>query len=110
VVLKRVTENGMVTFQLQFTWDECRKQGGTAQPKGQHTVTDAPQATTHRTTNQYRATRAAFTAEEDNLAIKLKEDGLPWKDIHKQFTEFFPGWRTVVALQVQYCTKLKGRQ
>ena len=44
-----------------------------------------------------------FTAEEDKKLIDLKENqGLSWKDI----IDYFPK-RTIGALQVRYCTKLK---
>jgi hypothetical protein len=37
-------------------------------------------------------------------------DKLRWQEIHKKFTEAFPGRkRSVATLQVRYCTKLKQR-
>lgn len=58
-------------------------------------------------TRQKRAPE--FTKAEDNLLRELKQGkGLVWKSIHRQFTEVFPG-RSVGALQMRYCTKLKSR-
>lgn len=49
--------------------------------------------------------KAKFTAEDDDLLVDLKEKRkLTWK----QIAEHFNG-RTAGALQVRYCTKLKGR-
>lgn len=49
--------------------------------------------------------RPKFSSSDDSLLIKLKEvDKLTWREIAKHF----PG-RTPGALQVRYCTKLKGK-
>lgn len=49
--------------------------------------------------------KAKFTADDDDLLLELKENKkLSWK----QIAEHFEG-RTAGALQVRYCTKLKGR-
>jgi hypothetical protein len=54
------------------------------------------------------STRACFTPAEDRLLVELKNQRLPWQDIHKQFTGAFPHRaRGVGSLQVRYCTKLK---
>jgi hypothetical protein len=100
--------DGMATFQLQFTWDPCGKQG-----HGREDCPDVTQRVVARPKEHavkgVGTKRAAFTADEDNLIIQLKEiKGLPWKKLHQQFTNTFPG-RSAVALQVRYCTKLKKR-
>jgi hypothetical protein len=60
-------------------------------------------------TEQDSATRARFTAEEDELLVELKAvRRMPWREIHRLFSETFPG-RSVGTLQVRYCTKLKGK-
>jgi hypothetical protein len=86
VVLKRVTANGMVTFQLQFAWDFCanhrRKDPTTRRLQYQSPAERRP------TTKQGASTRARFTPEEDGLLVELKN--LPWQDIHKKFTDAFP--------------------
>lgn len=49
--------------------------------------------------------KAKFTADDDDLLVELKEKKkLTWK----QIADHFDG-RTAGALQVRYCTKLKGR-
>ncbi|KAH9231819.1 hypothetical protein K456DRAFT_399088 [Colletotrichum gloeosporioides 23] len=54
-----------------------------------------------------RGHRRAFTKDEDRLLCKLKRGGkLCWKEIHRQFSNKFPG-RTIGTLQVRYSTKLK---
>ncbi|RYP04081.1 hypothetical protein DL764_004675 [Monosporascus ibericus] len=91
--LKRVTENLVTTFQLQFSWDSCTKNG-------------------HETRNRRdppKSRGVAFTEEEDDLLIKLKRQELSWQETYEQFTENFPG-RSKGTLQVRYCTKLKGRR
>jgi hypothetical protein len=95
--LKRVVEGGVATFQLQFSWDLCTERGNyvEAPPKG-------------RTPLSAKG-RGPFTADEDAMLIKLKEQGISWKEIHGQFAAIYPG-RTSGALQVRYCTKLKDRQ
>lgn len=51
--------------------------------------------------------RGPFTDEEDRLLIEVKEGRrISWKEIHTEFTALHPG-RSVGALQVRYCTKLK---
>ncbi|KAI1319733.1 hypothetical protein F5Y16DRAFT_405865 [Xylariaceae sp. FL0255] len=62
----------------------------------------------HTSKKRGRAGKGTFASDEDQYFIELKELGLPWKDIYKRFTESFPG-RSRGALQVRYCTKLKGR-
>ena len=107
VVLKRVTANGLAAFQLQFAWDSCanhrRKDPTTRRLQNQSPVKRRP------STKRGVSTRARFTPEEDNLLVELKNQGLPWQDIHKKFTDVFPQReRRVGSLQVRYCTKLKG--
>ncbi|KAK3935037.1 hypothetical protein QBC46DRAFT_59056 [Diplogelasinospora grovesii] len=103
VSLKRVTENGMTTFQLQFSWDSCEH--ATGSPRFKSPVKR------RNSTKRSRTTKAAFTPDEDDLLIKLKEeDKLRWQEIHKQFPEAFPHReRSVGTLQVRYCTKLKQK-
>jgi hypothetical protein len=107
VVLKRVTANGLATFQLQFVWDSCanhrRKDPTTGRLQYQSPVKRRP------TTKRGASIRARFTPEEDGLLVELKKQGLPWQDIHKKFADAFPQReRRVGSLQVRYCTKLKG--
>jgi hypothetical protein len=88
VVLKRVTANGLATFQRQFVWDSCvnhrRKDPTTGRLQYQSPAKRRP------TTKRGASTRARFTPEEDDLLVELKNQGLPGQDIHKQFTDAFP--------------------
>ncbi|KAK3942582.1 hypothetical protein QBC46DRAFT_68952 [Diplogelasinospora grovesii] len=109
VSLKRVTVNGVTTFQLQFTWDSCSKHGHGREDLAIENQGLVSPSRRHASAKRGRATRATFATSADELLIELKEKlGLPCKEIHKRFTESFPG-RSVGALQVRYCTKLKGR-
>jgi len=104
--LKRVTlGNGRTTFQLQFDWDDrqarCPRSNKSRAPmlrKGNRRRLDA-------------GPRLAFTPEEDELLLKLKngKNGLTWPAIHRLFSDHFPGRRSQVSLQVHYSTKLKRR-
>jgi hypothetical protein len=105
--LKSVTVNGVTTFQLQWSVGPCtnhrRKDPTIGRPQSQSPVKRRP------TTKRGASTRARFTPEEDGLLVELKNQGLPWQDIHKQFTNAFPHReRRVGSLQVRYCKKLKG--
>ncbi|KAJ9138013.1 hypothetical protein NKR19_g7999 [Coniochaeta hoffmannii] len=87
-VLKRVEANGLATFQIQFSWDSCgnhrHKDPTTGRLQYQSPVKRRP------STKRGVSTRARFTTEEDDLLVKLKNQGLPWQDIHKKFTNAFP--------------------
>ncbi|KAM5365752.1 hypothetical protein ACJZ2D_010821 [Fusarium nematophilum] len=101
VCLKRVTEQGTTTFQLQFTWD----------PHGhkKRASEDRAEAKRHGRIGRCRNTNRRFTADEDERLIELKENhGLSWGVIHRRFVEDFP-WRSRTALQVHYSTKLGNR-
>jgi hypothetical protein len=59
---------------------------------------------------QRKRGRLGYTEQEDNKLMCLKKEGLPWKGIHRAFSLAFPrGERSIEALQVRYCTKLKNR-
>jgi len=59
---------------------------------------------------QRKRGRLEYTEQEDNKLMCLKKEGLPWKGIHRAFSLAFPrGERSIEALQVRYCTKLKNR-
>ncbi|KFZ01137.1 hypothetical protein V500_00874 [Pseudogymnoascus sp. VKM F-4518 (FW-2643)] len=59
---------------------------------------------------QRKRGRLEYTEQEDNKLMCLKNKGLPWKEIHRDFSLAFPrGKRSIEALQVRYCTKLKNR-
>ena len=113
VTLKRIVVNGQATFQLQFGWDphiDDHPAAGRIRGSG-------PQFSTTKTKRSHRAPRSpttclAFTPEEDDLLTNLKEgqDGFNWPEIHRRFSNAFPGRRSKGSLQVHYSTKLKGRK
>ncbi len=83
-VLKRVTENGLVTFQLQFTWDPHleHKRGG--RPRREPSVKRRPSVPQNSTPRRH------FVPEEDRYLIELKGQGLSWKEIRRQYNSAFP--------------------
>ncbi|KAH7031536.1 uncharacterized protein B0I36DRAFT_363215 [Microdochium trichocladiopsis] len=106
VVRKRVTTYGLATFQLQVVWDSCvnhrRKNPTTERLQYQSPVKKRP------TTKRGVSTRARFTPEEDDLPVKLKNQGLAVAGYSRLFTGAFPQReRCVGSLQGRYCTKLK---
>lgn len=108
-VLKRVTVGGVRTFQLVFSWDSCANHGRQDHAAGN--PQDRIPVKRRLTTKRVAATRLAFTPEEDDLLIKLKGQGLLWKNIYEQLKEAFPQReRSLGTLQSHYCTKLKVRQ
>ncbi|KAG5803242.1 hypothetical protein H9Q74_013062 [Fusarium xylarioides] len=108
-VLKRITENGSATFQLQFDWSPCLEHGH-ASNAGQSCVALPSLRTISKTKRRASATRAHYTTQEDDLLLELKEGkGLTWPQIHQQFIQAFPG-RSAQSLQVHYSTKLKNRE
>lgn len=106
-VLKRITIDGSVTFQLQFTWDPCSSEQDSAS-RVSHMVGHPG----HRAPNAIQrakggTARSKFTLEEDKLILTLKDQALSWEDIHIQHKEQFQE-RAVGCLQVRYSTKLKN--
>jgi len=57
---------------------------------------------------QRKRGRFEYTEQEDNLLMRLKKKGLPWKEIHLAFIRAFPE-RSIGSLQVRYCNELKNR-
>ncbi|KAH7322555.1 hypothetical protein B0I35DRAFT_425982 [Stachybotrys elegans] len=101
-ILKRITINGSVTFQLQFTWEPCENKEAAA-----NRASTKASSLMNKAVGK-RGLVGNFTPEEDSLLVMLKNQGLAWKDIHAQHMKEYPE-RTVGALQVRYCTKLKSR-
>ncbi|KAI5455869.1 hypothetical protein BGZ63DRAFT_99816 [Mariannaea sp. PMI_226] len=91
-VLKRVTQNGKATFQIQFDWAPCTGGGHMGKAK------------------RASGPKGKYTPQEDALLIKLKKsrEKLTWPEIHQRFNEAFPERdRSQQSLQVHWCTKLK---
>ncbi|KAH7111544.1 hypothetical protein EDB81DRAFT_671260 [Dactylonectria macrodidyma] len=107
--LKRITENGKTTFQLQFDWTPCTKHGHAS--SAVRNRVDLPSTRTRSGAKRASAPRAKYSSQEDDLLIELKEgrEMLAWPEIHQRFCEAHPG-RSVESLQVHYSTKLKSRE
>ncbi|KAI5459497.1 hypothetical protein BGZ63DRAFT_466126 [Mariannaea sp. PMI_226] len=91
-VLKRVTQNGKATFQIQFDWTPCTERGQMGKAK------------------RGSARKAKYTPQEDALLIKLKKsrEKLTWPEIHQQFNEAFPeGDRSKESLQNKLDKRLR---
>ncbi|RYP31679.1 hypothetical protein DL767_005592 [Monosporascus sp. MG133] len=115
-VLKRVIMDGLVTFQLQFTWDLCTESGTGHQAVESEPSISSPKrhvSARHGSTTSTKdkdttanpkptSKRARYTLEDDTKIRQLKEKGLSWRAIAKQF----PG-RSLGAIEVMYHTKLK---
>lgn len=113
-ILKRVTMDGApATFVVQFTWDPCANHGmGGHGTENRGTVSaakrrrQARQRSNGSTKDEDKPTstskRARYTPADDAKICQLKEQGLSWIAIAKQF----PG-RSVGAIEVRYHTKLK---
>lgn len=104
--LKRLTMDGRVTFQLEFSWELC---AGGHSPGSQNSSRSKPHIEEKISRTQRSSAAHAFAREEDDLIVKLKDAGLPWPEIHKQFSNEFPQRRSQGSLQVRYSTKLKTR-
>ncbi len=50
---------------------------------------------------QRKRGRLQYTAQEDNLLMRLKKKGLPWKEIHRAFIRAFSD-RSIGSLQVRF--------
>ncbi|KAG4278679.1 hypothetical protein FPRO04_13849 [Fusarium proliferatum] len=100
VLLKRITEGGKTTFQLQFEWDHdsCQRNAGKSishlknrrrLPKTLHSPA--------------KSSGGRWTSEEDETVRRMKQDGKPWVDIQRALPH-----RSVGTIQVRYSTKLRG--
>jgi hypothetical protein len=88
--LKRVFIGGQALFQIQFSWNSRMNDHSVADVGSRAGVRASTPRSSRRASR--RAIGHAFTPEEDNLLIGLKEsqDRLPWSEIHKRFSSIFP--------------------
>ena len=103
------------TFMLQFTWGPCAEHGaGHCETENRGAVSSAKRrrparekskgsTTKHKDKPTSTSRRAKYTPADDAKIRQLKEQGLPWIAIAKQF----PG-RSAGAIEVRYHTKLKN--
>ena len=110
VILKRITIGGQTTFQLQFGWNPCAREHDTQRTSQQQTRALYERHVV-RSEGKIRRKprRTAFTPDEDNYLVRLKEQSLSWSEIHRKFNMEFDHQRTQGALQVRYSTRLKIR-
>lgn len=104
-LLKRVIIDGVAVLQLQFEWPLCATHAESSGMRRKFSATRS--GIERRQTSGVPSRRSRFTPQEDTLLRRLKETSNSWREIHRQFSAQFPG-RTTGALQVHYCTKLKG--
>lgn len=104
-LLKRVIIDGVAVVQLQFEWPLCATHAESSGMRRKFSATRS--RIERRQTSGVPSRRSRFTPQEDTLLRRLKETSNSWREIHRQFSAQFPG-RTTGALQVHYCTKLKG--
>ncbi|KAI3579689.1 hypothetical protein IWW34DRAFT_739918 [Fusarium oxysporum f. sp. albedinis] len=100
VSLKRITESGKTTFQLQFEWAP-----DPSQPHIDRSVAHAkegrgpPKASLSAT----RSSGGKWTLEEENKVCTMRQDGCSWAEIQRALPH-----RSQGTIQVRYSTKLKG--
>ncbi|KAK4206404.1 hypothetical protein QBC37DRAFT_300861 [Rhypophila decipiens] len=94
-VFKRVTLDGIATFQLQFSWDPCLDQD-------RHRVRSSIAVARSQGSPKPTLRRARYTPQDDAKICQLKEQGLSWLAIAKQL----PG-RSAPAIEARYYAKLK---
>ncbi|KAF5697999.1 hypothetical protein FMUND_15228 [Fusarium mundagurra] len=100
VLLKRITEGGKTTFQLQFEWDHdsCRPNAGRSisHLKNRRRLPE----TLH---SSAKSSGGRWTSDEDKTVLRMKQDGKSWADIQRALPH-----RSVGTIQVRYSTKLRG--
>ncbi|KAF5249037.1 hypothetical protein FANTH_5630 [Fusarium anthophilum] len=100
VLLKRITEDGKITFQLQFEWDHdsCRPNAGRSRshPKNRRRLPE----TLH---SSAKSSGGRWTSDEDKTVLRMKQEGKSWADIQRALPH-----RSVGTIQVRYSTKLRG--
>ncbi|KAI3545675.1 hypothetical protein CABS02_09213 [Colletotrichum abscissum] len=102
-VLKRTTDGFVTTFQLQ--WEQPSTEGqqthcypSVGRPSGSSMQRRKP-------ARRSAKSRRPFSEQENRLLIQLKGQGLSWREIHNDFSSYFPG-RSLATLQVHFSQKL----
>ncbi|CVK88180.1 uncharacterized protein FMAN_16008 [Fusarium mangiferae] len=100
VLLKRITEGGKTTFQLQFEWDHdsCQRNAGKSisHIRNRRRLPE----TLH---SPAKSSGGRWTPDEDNTVLRMKQEGKSWVDIQRALPH-----RSVGTIQVRYSTKLRG--
>ncbi|RBA11814.1 hypothetical protein FPRO05_14202 [Fusarium proliferatum] len=99
-LLKRITEGGKTTFQLQFDWDSdlCQPHAGrsVSSPKKRIRLPKTLRSAA-------KSSGARWTSEEDETVRRMKQDGDSWAAIQRALPH-----RSEGTIQVRYSTKLRG--
>jgi hypothetical protein len=99
VILKRITEGGKTTFQLQFEWG-----AGPRQPCS-HPPISPPKKGNKRPRKALlsgtSSSRSRWTSEEDGMVYRMKQDHCSWGEIQRALPH-----RSQGSIQVRYSTKL----
>ncbi|CVL07329.1 uncharacterized protein FMAN_15395 [Fusarium mangiferae] len=102
VLLKRITEGGKTTFQLQFEWDP-----DSCQPHASRSVSH-PKKCRKLPKNFRSAAKSSggrWTSEEDEIVRRMRQDGNSWADIKRALPH-----RSEGTIQVRYSTKIKHKR
>ncbi|KAJ3469796.1 hypothetical protein MRS44_003861 [Fusarium solani] len=100
VVLKRITEDGKTTFELQFDWDS-----DLCQPHAGRSVSNPMKRRRLSKTlpSVAKSSGARWTSEEDETVRRMKQNGDSWAVIQRALPH-----RSEGTIQVRYSTKLRG--
>ncbi|XEV05050.1 hypothetical protein FSHL1_010337 [Fusarium sambucinum] len=100
VVLKRITEGGKTTFQLQFEWITSPSQPHTNTHEcNPHKRQRLPQSVS----SAARSSGDTWTVDEEDIVRRMRRDGCSWAEIQRALPH-----RSQGTIQVRYSTKLKG--
>ncbi|KAL5603422.1 hypothetical protein FOVSG1_006172 [Fusarium oxysporum f. sp. vasinfectum] len=95
MLLKRITEGGRTTFQLQFEWatspcQPCPNRPTTPTKKGKKRRPKNPLSTT-------TSSGSRWTSEEDEMVYRMKRDNCSWAEIQRAIPH-----RSQGSIQVRY--------
>lgn len=107
VVLKRIIDGPVTTFQLQ--WEQPSTEGQQTHCYPSVSRPSGSSLKRRKSARRSAKSRGPFSEQENKLLIQLKGRGLSWRKIHSSFSSSFPG-RSLGTLQVHFSTKLKMRK
>lgn len=99
VFLKRITEGGKTTFQLQFKWDtdscDAHTTASTSQPKKKRLI--------KKSGSSAGSSGGRWMPKKEETVRVMRQAGKSWSDIQRAIPH-----RSEGTIQVRYSTKLKG--
>jgi hypothetical protein len=101
VILKRITEGGRTTFQLQFEWGIGSCQPCSRRPIPPKKGNKRPRETFLSGTT---SSKSRWTSDEDETVYRMKQDHCSWAEIQRALPH-----RSQGPIQVRYSTKLKSQ-